>query len=211
MSVPALPPAAPAAFGEGLLTMAGLIVAIGAQNAHVLRQGLRRAHVVPVVAFCTISDWLLVSAGVFGFGALLAQAAGWMQGMRLASAAFLGWSAWRAARRAWRGGTGLQADAREAGRGRTLASTAALTWLNPHVYLDTVVLLGTVGAQQAVSLRAPFALGAGTASALWFSALGFGAAVAAPRLAGPATWRVIDGTVAAVLAAIALQLLREAV
>jgi L-lysine exporter family protein LysE/ArgO len=204
-----MPIADSAAFFQGLLTMAGLIVAIGAQNAQVLRQGLARRHVGAVVAFCTVSDWLLVAAGVFGLGALLTRTPVLMQAMRFGGAAFLLWCAARAARRAFGGGSGLRPAAEAAGFAGTMVTTAALTWLNPHVYLDTVVLLGTVGSQQPQVLRLPFALGAGTASALWFSGLGFGAAGLARWLAGPAAWRVIDAGVALVLCIVGLQLLTK--
>jgi L-lysine exporter family protein LysE/ArgO len=129
--------------------------------------------------------------------------------MRFGGAAFLLWCAARAARRAFGGGSGLRPAAEAAGFAGTMATTAALTWLNPHVYLDTVVLLGTVGSQQPQVLRLPFALGAGTASALWFSGLGFGAAGLARWLAGPAAWRVIDAGVALVLCIVGLQLLTK--
>jgi L-lysine exporter family protein LysE/ArgO len=195
------------AFVQGWLMMAGLIVAIGAQNALVLRQGLARSHVGSVVAFCTLSDWALVAAGVFGLGALLSQSGWLLQAMRYGGAAFLLWCAVRAARRAITGHGGLQQAQGSPGWGATLATTAALTWLNPHVYLDTVVLLGAVGAQQPAAQRTGFALGAGLASAMWFSLLGFGAAALAPWLARPATWRIIDASVAAVMGFVGLQLL----
>ncbi len=188
--------------------MAGLIVAIGAQNALVLRQGLARSHVGAVVAFCTASDWILAAAGVFGFGSLLARNAALLQFMRFGGAAFLLWCAWQAGSRAWQGGHGgLQGTGHGAGRMATLSTTAALTWLNPHVYLDTVVLLGTVGAQQPAADRVSFVTGAGAASLMWFAALGYGAAAVAPWLARPATWRVIDASVAVVMACVGLQLL----
>jgi L-lysine exporter family protein LysE/ArgO len=200
-------PAATAVFLQGLLTMAGLIVAIGAQNAQVLRQGLARRHVGAVVLLCIVSDWLLVVAGVFGLGELIGGQPGLMAVVRWGGAAFLLWCAWRALQRALRPQGGLAAAAQGAGFGQALATTAALTWLNPHVYLDTVVLMGSLGAQLAPALRAPYAAGAGLASALWFAALGYGAAALAPRLSRPGTWRAIDATVALVMAAVALQLL----
>ena len=134
---------APAVFAQGWAMGAGLILAIGAQNALVLRQGLRREHVGAVVAVCTLS------------------------------AAF------------------------------------AFTYLNPHVYLDTVVLLGGLGARQPAELRAAFAAGAGLASAMWFGLLGFGAAAAAPRLRSARTWRAIDALVALLMAGLGLQLLLQ--
>jgi L-lysine exporter family protein LysE/ArgO len=194
-------------FVQGLLTMAGLIVAIGAQNAQVLRQGLARRHVGAVVLLCIVSDWLLVVAGVFGLGALIGRLPGLMEAMRWGGAAFLLWCAWRALQRALRPQGGLAATTGGGGLVQVMGSAAAVTWLNPHVYLDTVVLMGSVGAQLAPALRAPYAAGAGLASALWFAALGYGAAALAPRLSKPGTWRAIDATVALVMAVVALQLL----
>lgn len=202
-------PAATSVFVQGLLTMAGLIAAIGAQNAQVLRQGLARQHVGAVVLFCIASDWLLVVAGVFGLGGVLRQWPGLVDAMRWGGAAFLLWCAWRALQRARRPQGGLAAAAGGDGFAQALGTTAAVTWLNPHVYLDTVVLMGSVGAQLAPALRGPYAAGAGLASALWFSALGYGAAALAPRLSRPGTWRAIDATVALVMAAVALQLLTQ--
>jgi len=195
------------AFTQGWLMMAGLIVALGAQNALVLRQGLMRAHVAPVVAFCTVSDIVLTVAGVHGLGALVAASPLALAATRYGGAAFLLWCGARAAQRARWGSGGLQASGTADGLAATLATTAALTWLNPHVWLDTVVLLGAVGAQQPAAQHAPFALGASLASAMWFSLLGFGAAALAPWLASPRTWRCVDAAVALVMVAIAAQLL----
>ncbi|MEW6706361.1 MAG: LysE family transporter, partial [Pseudomonadota bacterium] len=127
--------------------------------------------------------------------------------MRFGGAAFVLWCALQAARRAWRGGAGLRQAPGAHGWGAALSATAALTWLNPHVYLDTVVLLGAVGAQQPAALRGWFAAGAGMASLMWFSLLGFGASALAPRLASPRTWRAIDAGVALVMGFVGLQLL----
>lgn len=195
------------AFTQGWLMMAGLIVALGAQNALVLRQGLMRSHVAPVVVFCTVSDIVLIAAGVHGLGALIAASPLALAATRYGGAAFLLWCGVRAARRAWSATGTLQAGGAADGLAATLATTAALTWLNPHVWLDTVALLGAVGAQQPAAQRAPFALGASLASAMWFSALGFGAAALAPWLASPRTWRFVDAAVALVMVAIAAQLL----
>lgn len=195
-------------FTQGWLAMAGLIVAIGAQNAFVLRQGLTRSHVGPVVALCAASDALLVFAGVLGLGPLLqALPAGALAAVRWAGAAWLLWFGVQAARRAWAGGGVLAAQGGTAagGRGAVLLAAAAFTWLNPHVWLDTVLLIGAMGAQQPQPLV--FALGASTASLMWFSALGYGASAWAPRLAQPGTWRCIDALVALAMAAVAWQLL----
>ncbi|NML13875.1 LysE/ArgO family amino acid transporter [Azohydromonas caseinilytica] len=197
--------AASSVFFQGWLAMAGLIVAIGAQNAFVLRQGLLRAHVAPVVALCAASDAVLVFAGVFGLGQLLQGAPALMAPLRWAGAAYLLWFGVQAARRAWRADGALAVGGAAQSRTGVLLTTAALTWLNPHVYLDTVLLIGALGAQQAQPLA--FASGAATASLMWFTALGVGAAALAPKLAQPRTWRCIDALVALAMAAVAWQLL----
>jgi L-lysine exporter family protein LysE/ArgO len=191
-----------AGFGFGL----SLIVAIGAQNAFVLRQGLRGEHVALVVAVCTLSDVVLIVLGVAGAGALLSGAPALLTAVRLGGAAFLLAYAALAVRRALRPGTlAASDDAVAAGWAATLATVLALTWLNPHVYLDTVVLLGSV-ADSHGDARWSFALGAGLASATWFLALGRGAALLRPLFASPVAWRILDGLVAAVMTAIAVTL-----
>lgn len=201
--------AAPAAFMQGWAMGAGLILAIGAQNALVLRQGLRREHVAAVVAVCTLSDWLLIALGVFGLGALIQSSPLLLQAFRFGGAAFLLGYAVLAARRAWRPAGSLQAQGTASSLGATLTAALAFTYLNPHVYLDTVVLLGGLGARQPADLRTAFAAGACVASAMWFGLLGFGAAAAAPWLARPATWRVLDAGVALLMAGLGLQLLLQ--
>ena len=192
---------------DGLLTGLTLIVAIGAQNAFVLKQGLRRAYVGPVVAICTLSDYLLIIAGVSGIGVIV-QHAGWaLQAVRWFGVAFLVWyglsSAWRARRPA----SSLSA-ARDNGNGGPVAirSAIALTWLNPHVYLDTMVLLGSIANTQGASGRWWFAVGACVASTLWFAGLGFGARFAAGLLATPRAWQVLDLLIAATMLGIAVKL-----
>ncbi|MDR7270445.1 L-lysine exporter family protein LysE/ArgO [Pelomonas saccharophila] len=200
---------APAVFAQGWAMGAGLILAIGAQNALVLRQGLKREHVGAVVAVCTLSDWLLIALGVFGLGALIQGQPLLLEIFRFGGAAFLLGYAVLAARRAWRPTTGLEGAGTASSLGATLSAAFAFTYLNPHVYLDTVVLLGGLGARQPAELRAAFALGAGVASAMWFGLLGFGAAAAAPRLRSAHTWRVIDALVALLMTALGLQLLLQ--
>ncbi|GAA3697789.1 LysE/ArgO family amino acid transporter [Arthrobacter ginkgonis] len=198
-----------AGFGSGL----SLIAAIGAQNAFVLRQGIRREHVLPVVAVCIASDALLILAGVAGFGALTSQAPWLLVAARLGGAAFLLVYAVFAARRALRPAALTVEDAappgsdRRTGAQAAVLTVAALTWLNPHVYLDTVVLLGSLAAAQGDPGRWLFAVGAAVASLLWFSALGFGARGLRRFFARPASWRVLDGLVAVVMAALAVSLL----
>ena len=196
------------ALGSGFGLGLALIVAIGAQNAFVLRQGLRGEHVVAVVAVCAVSDLVLITAGVAGTGALLDRAPEAVTAVRWAGAAFLATYGLLAARRALRPVASLRAEA----AGRTtppaaLLTALALTWLNPHVYLDTVVLLGAVAAAQG-DLRWHFGAGAAVASVLWFSALGAGARLLRPVFARPAAWRVLDGLIAVVMAVLAVGLLR---
>lgn len=190
-----------AGFALGL----SLILAIGAQNAFVLRQGLRQSHVLAVVLICAISDATLIAVGVAGFGRL-ADAAPWLEPvMRYGGAAFLiGYGA-RAFRAAWLGGAALQAGEGTQSLRAALLTCLALTWLNPHVYLDTVVLLGSISAQYDDKLA--FALGAMTASFVFFFSLGFGARLLAPLFARPAAWRVLDAGVGVVMWAIALKLI----
>ena len=197
------------AFVHGFSSTAMLIMAIGAQNAFVLRQGLRREHVLPVVALCALSDAVLLQAGVWGMGGVLLARPEWGQWMRWAGALFLLAYALQAGARALRPG---QLLVTAGGPGNSLRSTVltllALTWLNPHVYLDTVVLVGAVGASQPVALRPLFLAGAGLASALWFAALGYGARLLTPLFARPAAWRVLDSGVAVLMFTIAWGLLR---
>ena len=191
----------------GWFTGAGLIVAIGAQNALVLRQGLLRSHVAPVVALCAMSDVILICLGVFGLGSAIAANTLVMDAFRWGGALFLLFYGLKAAHRAWTARGGLQANSRSAGLTATLISALAMTYLNPHVYLDTVILLGTVGAQQARDLRPAFAAGASLASLMWFSLLGFGAAAVAGPLRRPGIWRSIDAAIAALMFVLAFKLI----
>jgi L-lysine exporter family protein LysE/ArgO len=184
-----------------------LIIAIGAQNAFVLRQGLRREHVLVVVLICALSDALLIGLGVGGLGTLL-QLVPWLLVLvRVGGAAFLIVYGILAARRAVRPAALITEDA-----GATtplfaaVMTCLALTWLNPHVYLDTVVLLGSVAGTHGDD-RWWFGLGAVVGSILWFTALGFGARFLRPLFAKPRAWRVLDGIIAVVMIAIAVSLL----
>ncbi|MEJ5888787.1 LysE/ArgO family amino acid transporter [Pseudokineococcus marinus] len=194
-----------AGLGLGL----SLIVAIGAQNAFVLRQGLRGEHVGAVVAVCAASDVVLITAGVAGVGALVQQAEWALVVVRVGGAAFLLGYAAHALRRAVRLADAAL-DARTAPERGTLAgaltTALALTWLNPHVYLDTVVLLGSIAGTHGDD-RWSFAVGAVAASAAWFLALGFGARLLRPLFARPGAWRVLDALIAVVMTALALSLL----
>ncbi|MEV6600733.1 LysE/ArgO family amino acid transporter [Actinoplanes sp. NPDC051346] len=189
-----------AGFGFSL----ALIVAIGAQNAFVLRQGLRREHVLPVVAICAAADAALMTAGIAGLGAVLTDAPTLLTAVRWGGAAFLLGYAALAAHRALRPAALTPLDRPPATLRATMLACLAFTFLNPHVYLDTVVLLGTVAHHDPHPW--PFGAGAATASLLWFAALGLGARRLAPLLARPASWRIVDGTIAAIMAVLGVSL-----
>ncbi len=195
--------AALSGFGFGL----SLIVAIGAQNAYVLRQGLRREHVTVIVAICALSDLALIIVGVAGLGSVIQLFPVALIIVRVAGAGFLLVYGILAARRAVRPSGALTTD--DGGAATPLSTavltTLALTWLNPHVYLDTVVLLGSVAGTHGDS-RWLFGIGAGIASIVWFSTLGFGARLLRPVFAKPIAWRVLDGIIAIVMIAIAISL-----
>lgn len=184
-----------------------LILAIGAQNAFVLRQGIRRAHVLAVVLTCAISDAILITLGVAGFGAISEAAPRVADVMRWLGAAFLFVYGVLAFRSALRGTGALKVEgAAEGSRAAAILTCLALTWLNPHVYLDTVVLLGSVAAQYD-GARLAFGAGAVTASFVFFFSLGYGARLLAPIFARPAAWRVLDVGIGIVMWSIAAALL----
>ncbi|MEY4978904.1 MAG: Arginine exporter protein ArgO [Pseudomonadota bacterium] len=198
-------------FFHGLALSFGLIVAIGAQNAFVLRQGLRREHVGSVVLFCAVADALLISAGVFGMAQALGNSPRLAQGLALAGAAFLAWYGGKALARMRAAGQ-LQASAGGAtlSRRAAMAQAAAFTLLNPHVYLDTVLLVGSIGAQHPAAQQGWFVAGACLASALWFSALGFGARWLAPWFARPRAWQVLDGLIGITMLGLSVLMVRHA-
>ncbi|KRF35139.1 LysE/ArgO family amino acid transporter [Nocardioides sp. Soil805] len=191
----------------GLLAGLSLIVAIGAQNAFVLRQGIRREHVGAVALLCSCADAALILAGVTGIGTIVERAPVVLDVVRWAGAAFLMAYAVLALRRAVRPGE-LHAATGGArvGLRPVLTTAAALTFLNPHVYLDTVLLLGSLANQHGDDGRWAFALGAVLGSFLWFFGLAYGARRLAPLFARPSAWRVLDGLIAVIMAAIALSL-----
>jgi L-lysine exporter family protein LysE/ArgO len=211
-----LAPFAFPAFAQGLALSFGLIVAIGAQNAFVLRQGLRREHVGSIVAFCAVADALLIGAGVLGMAQALGERPGLARALAFAGAVFLaayGVQALRRARRpqrleaaqeGWAGGAALA-------RGAAVAQAAAFTLLNPHVYLDTVLLVGSIGARQPAGLRGWFIAGASLASLCWFGLLGYGARWLAPWFARPRAWQVLDGLIGLTMGVLAAMLVRGAV
>jgi L-lysine exporter family protein LysE/ArgO len=190
----------------GLLTGLSLIVAIGAQNAFVLRQGLRRELVGPVVAICAVSDLVLILLGVAGIGTIVERAPWALEAVRWLGVAFLvgyGVRSLLGARHPGRLDTG---DAGGSPRSTVLLQALALTWLNPHVYLDTVLLLGSIANQEGETGRWWFAAGAVVGSVLWFVGLGYGARLVAPWLSSPRAWQVLDVLIGLVMLWIAAAL-----
>lgn len=194
----------------GLLTALSLIVAIGAQNAFVLRQGLLRSHVGPVVLVCALSDAVLIAAGIAGIGTLVDRAGWVIDVVRWLGVVFLLWYAAGSLRRALHPASlAPQNGNRDETRRNVLARTFALTWLNPHVYLDTVLLIGSVAAAHdggEVAGRWWFGAGAALGSVLWFCSLGFGARLLAPLLARPRAWQVLEVAIALTMVFVAWKL-----
>ncbi len=189
----------------GFLASFTLIAAIGAQNAFVLRQGIRREHVLPVVAVCTVSDIVLISAGIAGFGALISAHPNVVDIAKFGGAAFLIGYGLLAARRALRPSALTPSESAPARLIEVVVTCLALTWLNPHVYLDTVVLLGAL-ANEHRDDRWLFGIGAVTASAVWFVSLGLGARRLAGVFATPSTWRILDSLIAVMMIGLGVSL-----
>jgi L-lysine exporter family protein LysE/ArgO len=188
--------------GSGL----SLIVAIGAQNAFVLRQGIRREHVLPVVLICGLTDALLEVLGVAGIGFVVERAPVVLEIVRWGGVAFLLWYAWTAARRAMRPQALVAEGGSEGSLKRTILACLAITYLNPHVYLDTMVLMGSIGNAQGDPERWWFVLGGALASIAWFFLLGYGARALTRFFATPRSWQILDWIVAAVMVVIAARL-----
>lgn len=197
-------------FLTGFAMSAALIMAIGAQNLFVLRQGLKREHVGSIVLFCGSADAILIAAGVSGVGALLGAMPHLTFVLAIGGALFLSWYGLKAVQRMMapeamtvtaQGGITL---------GRAIGATAAFTFLNPHVYLDTALLMGAAGSAQPAALRPMFIVGAASASIAWFAALGYGARLLTPLFARPAAWRVLDAIVAIVMLTLAASLIARA-
>ena len=190
----------------GLLTGLTLIIAIGAQNAFVLRQGLAREHVAPVVLICALSDLVLILAGVAGIGTVIRQAGWVIDVVRWLGVAFLTAYGVRSLLKARRNDALASGTPEPLSRRTAVLTATALTWLNPHVYLDTVLLVGSIANTHGHGGRWWFAAGASVASVLWFSGLGFGARLASPLLSRPRAWQVLDVLIGLTMLAIAMML-----
>lgn len=195
------------AFFKGMGLGGGLIIAIGSQNAYLLRQALKREYVYTCVAICIACDAVLIMAGVAGMGAFIAHMPTLLLWIKIAGAGFLFAYGCRAARAALRP-TALHLDGKATAisRGQVIAAMLAFSLLNPHVYLDTVVLLGSIGAQQPGNGPVYFAAGAVSASVLWFFSLGAGARYLTPIFSRPLSWRILDGLIAVMMWGLAITL-----
>jgi L-lysine exporter family protein LysE/ArgO len=205
------------AYSHGAALCASLIVTIGAQNAFVLRQGIMRSHVGKIVTLCTLSDFILIGAGVGGASALAMRYPRLVEVVLYGGLAYLAWFGLSTLRRAWRPGHAVIEVAGEAAsvppaseqRGWSVVlMTLAFTWLNPHVYVDVLLLIGTAGAREPEGSRMAFALGAMTISPLWFAALGYGARLLAPLFRKATAWRVLDGAIGSMVLFVAAAQLR---
>ena len=206
----------PTAFSHGAVLSASLIVTIGAQNAFVLRQGIMRSHVGKIVALCSLSDFILIAAGVGGASTLAARYPRFVEFVLYAGLAYLAWFGIGALSRALRPGHAVM-EVRNDGDGTgpsgqsalaAIMTTLALTWLNPHVYLDAMLLIGTAGAREPDNGRLAFALGAMTASLIWFVSIGYGARLLAPLFRKASAWRLLDGATGGMVLLVAATQLR---
>lgn len=196
-----------AAIIKGFGLGGGLIIAIGSQNAYLLRQALKREYVYTCVAICIACDLLLIAAGVAGMGQLITGAPALLFWIKIAGAGFLFWYGLRAARAAFSSsGVNMEIQPAVASRRQVVAAMFAFSLLNPHVYLDTVVLLGSIGGQQPGNGPVYFAVGAMLASIIWFLSLGFGAQYLIPVFKRPIAWRILDGAIAMIMWALAISL-----
>lgn len=205
------------AYTHGAALCASLIVTIGAQNAFVLRQGILRSHVGKIVLLCTVSDFILIAGGVGGAAALAARYPRVVEWILYGGLAYLAWFGLSTLRRAWRPGHAAMEVAGEPSaqptastqRGYSVVLMAlAFTWLNPHVYVDVLLLIGTAGAREPEGSRVAFALGAMTISPLWFASLGYGARLLAPLFRKATAWRILDGAIGSMVLFIAAAQLR---
>jgi L-lysine exporter family protein LysE/ArgO len=200
-----------AAAAEGFALSAGSIIAIGAQNLFVLKQGLKRQHVLAIVLFCAAADAFLITAGVSGLGEAIALIPQLSLALSLGGAAFLLWYGVTSLRRASVPTTLIVEKGVAISLGTALAGMATFTFLNPHVYIDTVMVMGAFGTSLPAAERMPFVVGAVCASCVWFTALGFGARALTPLFAKPMAWRTLDLAIGAMMIGLSVNLLRGAV
>jgi L-lysine exporter family protein LysE/ArgO len=193
------------AFLSGFLLGASLIIAIGAQNAFILRQGLLRQHVFILCLICATSDALLIAAGVAGLGRLIADNTVLVIWVTVAGVIFLSFYALKAFMRAYQS-SGLNAQGKEMALGRAISACLAFTFLNPHVYLDTVVLLGSLSSRFDSHDRIAYGAGAVLASFIWFFTLGYGARLLRPIFEKPRSWKILDILIGLVMSFLALNL-----
>lgn len=192
----------------GFTTGMGLLACIGTQNAFVLKQGLLRQHLFAVAAICILSDIILISLGIAGLGKVIKHWPNLMEIVRYAGVAFLAWTAFSSAKQAWNGNNQLNPSNNEPPRLKTIILTClALTWLNPHVYIDTVFMIGSLSIPYSGAEKWEFAIGAITASVVWFSAITYGAKVLLPLFRNPFAWCVLDALVALMMGYLAVYLL----
>ena len=196
-----------AAAATGFASAFALILAIGAQNAFVLRQGLLKTHVFPLALFCALSDAVLIGAGVWGFGAVVTVYPAFPRIMALAGAAFLICYGAMRLWAAWKGDYTLQLAGQSTSLAATIATAAAFTWLNPHVYLDTLGLIGAISTQFMGADKVAYAIGAMTSSFVFFFSLAYGARLLAPLMQSARAWRILDVIIAVVMYALAFKLL----
>lgn len=198
---------------KGAFLSGSLIVAIGSQNAFLLKSGLKNNHVMLVATICFIGDILMISTGILGVGALLEQAPMWRDALTLAGIAFLCWYGFLSAKSAWRGQSHLDIDNKEVSRNwvKVAMMTLAMTFLNPHVYLDTIVVLGGITSSLNFEEKRWFLVGALTASAIWFYGVAYIAKKLIPFFAKPKTWQVLDSVIAVIMFSIAAGLVRTLV
>ncbi len=194
----------------GFLLGGSLIIAIGAQNAYILRTGLLRHHVFWLCLFCAVSDALLIMLGIAGLGAVVQANPRLLSALALFGGGFLLAYAVIAARRVFNPSVLVAANVGQPSLKRAIATVAGFTWLNPHVYLDTVVLVGAFSTRFEGNLRLAFASGAVTASFFWFFSLGYGARLLKPVFNNPRAWQVLDALIALIMAGLGISLLREA-
>lgn len=199
---------------KGFLVSFGLIVAIGAQNAYVLKQGLLKQHIFWVCLVCFLCDFTLLSLGVLGFGSLIDKNQTLKLALAIFGAMFLFWYGFRSLKSAYRGGENLSVDTTNQttiSPKKAIATTLALTLLNPHVYLDTLVLVGTVASPLTLVQKYQFLIGAVSASALWFFGLGYGARLLIPLFKKEKTWQLLDVFIGMIMWVIAFGLVRYAI